>query len=99
MTSTTEITESLQDGFIKALETSQRLTLEAFGAGMSSLKEVLPTARPAVPFAAALVTPEDAINSTFRFAELLLESQKSFLTEMVELAEPITTPVKRGGKD
>ncbi len=98
MTSTTEITESLQDGFIKALETSQRLTLEAFGAGMSSLKEVMPT-RPAVPFAAAIVTPEEAINSTFRFAELLLESQKSFLAEVVELAEPITAPVKKGGKD
>ena len=95
MTTTTEITESLQDGFIKALEAGQRLTLEAFGAGMSSLKEVVPSA-PAMPFAATMVTPEEAINSTVRFAELLLQSQKSFLSEMVGLAEPITASAKKG---
>ncbi len=96
MTSTTEITESLQDGLIKALETSQRLTLEAFGAGVSSLKEVMPTG-PVMPFATTMVTPEEAVNSTFRFAELLLESQKSFVAELVALAQPIATPVKKGG--
>jgi len=93
MTSTMEITETLQDGFIKALETTQRLTLEAVGAGMSSLKQVLPNV-PAVPFAPNMVTPEEAINSTFRFAELFFESQKSFITELVELAEPITSAGK-----
>jgi hypothetical protein len=98
MTSTMEITESIQDGFIKALETGQRWTLEAVGAGMSSLKDVVPS-RPTMPFAATMITPEDAINSTFRFVELVLESQKLFLTEMVELAEPVTASSKKGTKD
>jgi hypothetical protein len=98
MTSTMEISESIQDGFIKALETGQRLTLEAVGAGMSSLKEVVPD-RPTVPFAEALVTPEEAINSMFRFVELLLQSQKSFLTELLDLAEPVTASSKKGTKD
>ncbi len=43
---TIEITETLQDGVLKAIETSQRLTLEAFGAGVSSLDGILPAARP-----------------------------------------------------
>ena len=94
MTSTMEMTENLQDGFIKALETGQRLTLEAFGAGMSSLKETLPTAPP-LPLAGSMVAPEDAIDSTFRFAEMLLAAQKSFLTEMVALMEPLTAGAKK----
>ena len=94
MTTTMEMTETMQDGFMKALETGQRLTLEAFGAGMSSLKETLPTT-PSLPLAGSMVTPGDAIDSTFRFAELLLASQKSFLTEMVALMEPITAGAKK----
>lgn len=93
MTSTMEITENLQDGIIKALETTHRLTLEAVGAGMSSLKQVLPNV-PSVPFAPNMVTPEEAINSTFRFAEMFVESQKSFINELVELAEPIISAAK-----
>jgi hypothetical protein len=93
MTSTMEITETLQDGLIKALETTQRLTLEAVGAGMSSLKQVLPSI-PAVPFAPNVVTPEEAISSTLRFAELCFESQKSFITELVGLTEPVFAATK-----
>jgi hypothetical protein len=90
MTSTMEITESLQDGFLKALETGQRLTLEAFGAGISSLKGAMPTGE-AMPWTESVVSPHDAITSSFRFAELLLESQKAFLGELVALVEPTTT--------
>lgn len=89
MTTTIEITESIQDGVLKALETSQRLTIEALSAGVSSLEGVMPM-RPSVPFANALSTPEEAITATFRFAESLLQSQKSFLTELVSVVEPIT---------
>lgn len=98
MTSTMEFTETLQDGFLKILETGQRLTLEAVGAGVASLKDVMPV-RPEVPLAATMVTPEDAISASFRFAELLMESQKSFLTEMAALAEPITGSAKKVAKD
>ncbi len=82
---TIEITETIQDGVLKAVETTQRLTLEAFGAGVSSLDGLLP-ARPAMPFA-PMITPEEAVGATFRFAESLLVSQKAFLTELVGLAE------------
>jgi hypothetical protein len=83
---TIEITETLQDGVLKAVETTQRLTLEALGAGVSSLDGLLP-ARPSMPFAPPMITPEEALAATFRFAESLLASQKAFLTELVALAE------------
>lgn len=89
MTTTTEITETLQDGLLKAIETGQRLTIEAISAGVSSLEGVLP-ARPSMPFASALTTPDEAISASFRFAESLLQSQKSFLTELVSTIEPVT---------
>ncbi len=82
----TEITETLQDGILKAVETTQRLTLEAFSAGMSSLDGVLPV-RPAMPFATAFASPEQTIAASFRFADLLMASQKSFLTELAAIAE------------
>jgi hypothetical protein len=97
VTSTMEFTETLQDGFLKVLETGQRLTLEAVGAGVASLKDAMPV-RPEMPFAAAMVTPEDAISASFRFADLLMKSQRSFLTEMAALAEPITGSAKKVAK-
>jgi hypothetical protein len=89
MPSTKEITDTFQDGFLKAVETSQRLTLEAIGAGVSSFKGISPT-QPVMPFAAGTVSPHEVISSSFTFVEQLLESQKTFLTQLVDLAEPIT---------
>jgi hypothetical protein len=90
MTTTIEITETIQDGMLKAIETSQRLTIEALSAGVSSLEGVLPS-RPSLPFSSALSTPEETIATTFRFAESLLHAQKSFITELVAVMEPITS--------
>jgi hypothetical protein len=94
MTTTIEITESLQDGFIKALETSQRLTLEAFGAGTASLKETLPTP-PTAPFSGALPTAGELVDATFGFAEKIMKSQKAFVAEMIERAESVAPPAKK----
>ena len=41
-----------------------------------------------MPLATPVVSPEEVIAASFRFAESLLASQKSFLTELVALAEP-----------
>ena len=84
---TIEITETLQDGVLKAIETGQRLTLEALGAGVSSLDGLLPSSA-LTPLGTPLVSPGEFIDSGFRFAESLLASQKSFLSELVLLAEP-----------
>jgi hypothetical protein len=90
MTTTIEITETIQDGLLKAIETSQRLTIEAMSAGVSALEDAVPS-RPSMPFPSALATPEETIATTFRFAESLLQAQKSFMTEVVAVMEPIAS--------
>ncbi len=96
MTTATEFAETLQDGIVKAIETSQRITLEALGATMSTIDGILPE-RPALPFAPALVAPKEAVDTTFRFAEKLLASQKAFMSEIAGLTEPapVAGPVKK----
>ena len=85
MTTATEITESVQSGVLKAIEATQRLTLEAVGAAASTVDSYLPE-RPALPFAAGLVNPQEIIDTGFGFAERLLSSQKAFLTELLATA-------------
>ena len=53
MPTATEITETVQDGIMKVVETSQRLTLEALGAAVSTIDGFLPE-MPKVPFAKSM---------------------------------------------
>lgn len=93
-TTATKLTESVQDGILKAIETGQRLTLEAVGAAVSTIDSVLPQKE--FPFA-DIIAPKEAIASGFRFAERLLDVQKGFLTELVTIAAPTpAAPAKRG---
>jgi hypothetical protein len=87
MAATTELAETVQDGILKAVETSQRIALEAVSAAVSTIDGVLPE-RPAMPFVSSIATPKEAIDTSFRFAERLLDSQKSFLSELVTIAAP-----------
>lgn len=94
MTTTTEITETMQDAILKAIETGQRLTVEAVAAAASSLEGVMPQ-RPMVPFSSELGTPQETIDASFRFAERLLSSQKAFLSELVTVSMPATAPAEK----
>jgi hypothetical protein len=84
MTTALEFVQSLQDGVLKTVETSQRWRLGALKATTSAIEKVLPPAPP-VPFAEYLPTPEDTVELTFGFAERLLAAQHSFATEVAEL--------------
>lgn len=86
MTTATDITETIQDGIVKTVETGQRLTLEALSAAVSTFEGVLPK-RPVPPFTSALA-PKETVESGFRLAERLLESQKAFVGELVKIAYP-----------
>jgi hypothetical protein len=87
---TVEITETVQDGVLKAVETSQRWTLEAFRAAATSVDSVFPE-RPAVPFADRFPSPQEAIDVSFSFFEKLLEAQHSFLNELATITVPQTS--------
>lgn len=94
MPTITEITEAVQDGIMKVVETNQRLAIEAVTAAASTVDGVLPKAS-ALPFE-SLVSSKDVLAMSFGFAERLLESQKSFITELVAIAAPAAPrPAKR----
>lgn len=90
MTTATEMTESVQDGVLKAIEVGQRLTVEAVTAAASTVEGVLPARGSAAtaPWTDGLMSPKDLIETSFRFTERVLESQKAFFTELVTVTAP-----------
>jgi hypothetical protein len=96
MTTATEMTESVQDGVLKAIEVGQRLTVEAVSAAASTFEGVLPArastaAAATAPWTEGLISPKELIETSFRFTERVLESQKAFLAELVTITTPPTT--------
>jgi hypothetical protein len=92
-----EMTEKVQDEVMKALETSQRLTLEALRTTTSAFDGVMPDTSK-IPFADKLPTPAETIEMTFAFTARLLEAQHAFLSSLAEMtAAPATpaTPAKK----
>ena len=97
MTTATELSESVQDGVLKAIEVGQRLTVEAVSAAASTMDGVLP-ARAVAPLSQGPITAQELIDTGFRFTTRLLDSQKAFLSELASVAVPptnITTPNKK----
>jgi len=89
MPTATEIADTVQSGILKAIETSQQLTLDALRAATSTIDGILP-AKFGVPFAPSAQRRQEAIDAGFGFAEKILNSQKAFLSELVT----VTTPAK-----
>ncbi len=82
-----EVTEKVQDGMLKAIETTQGWTLGALQSTSSAFDTFRP--HPAkVPFADQLPTPAQTVEATFSFAGRLLEAQHSFLMGLAEMSMP-----------
>jgi hypothetical protein len=82
-----EVTEKVQDGMLKAIETTQGWTLGA----LKSTSSAFDTFRPdpaKIPFADQLPTPAETVDTTFSFAGRLLEAQHSFLLGLAEMSMP-----------
>jgi len=93
MPTATEITNSVQDGVIKAVETSQRWTLGAVRKTADALDGMLPDP-PKLPLIDRLPSPKQAVDTSFAFVERILAAQHSFASEMATLATrgPSTVP-------
>lgn len=89
-----EMTEKVQDGVMKAVETSQRLTLEALRTTTSAFDGVMPDTSK-VPFVDKLPTASETIDMTFAFTGRLLEAQHAFLSSLVEMSSAPATPAKK----
>jgi hypothetical protein len=81
------MTEKVQDGVIKVMETTQGWTLGA----MKSTAGAFDTFRPdlsRIPMADQLPTPAETVESTFSFADKMLAAQHAFISSMVEITMP-----------
>jgi hypothetical protein len=82
-----ELTEKVQDGLMKAVETSQRWTLEALRTTTAAFDGVIPDTSK-IPFADKLPSASETIDMTFAFTGRLLEAQHAFLSSLVEISAP-----------
>jgi hypothetical protein len=82
-----ELTEKVQDGLMKAVETSQRWTLEALRTTTAAFDGVIPDTSK-IPFADKLPSATETIDMTFAFTGRLLEAQHAFLSSLVEISAP-----------
>jgi hypothetical protein len=90
-----EMTEKVQDGVLKAVETSQAWTLGALRSTSSAFDGIKPDPS-LIPFADKVPTPTESLEVAFGFMGKLLDAQQSFLTGIVEIYAPpmvkVTTP-------
>jgi hypothetical protein len=85
-----EMTEKVQDGVVKVMETTQNWTLGALRSTSSAFDTFRPdTSR--IPMMDKLPTPSETVESTFAFAEKMLAAQHAFVAGMVEISMPEPT--------
>jgi hypothetical protein len=98
MTTPLEITEKIQGGVLKAVETSQSWTLGAMRSTASAFDGIKPDPS-LIPFSDKIPTATETLDATFAFWGKLLEAQHTFLNGIVEVYAPpavkVTTPVKK----
>ncbi len=92
-----EMTEKVQGGVLKAVETSQNWTLGALRSTSSAFDTMKPDAAK-LPFADKLPSPGEAVDVTFGFWSKLLDAQHAFVSGVAEIYTPPTTTVTAAKK-
>jgi hypothetical protein len=87
-----EVTEKIQGGVLKAIETSQSWTLGALRSTSSAFDTFKPDTS-LIPFADKAPSPSEAVDVTFGFWGKLLDAQHSFLSGVVEIYAPVAPTV------
>jgi hypothetical protein len=82
-----EITEKIQGGVLKAVETSQAWTLGALRSTSSAFDGIKPDPS-LIPFADKVPTASETLDVAFGFAGKLLDAQHAFLAGMVDVYAP-----------
>jgi hypothetical protein len=87
MPTAVEITEKIQGGVLKAVETSQAWTLGAMRSTSSAFDGIKPDPS-LIPFADKVPTATETLDVAFGFWGKLLDAQHTFLAEMVDVYGP-----------
>ena len=86
-----EMTEKVQDGVVKVVETTQNWTLGAPRSTSSAFDTFRPdTSR--IPLIDKMPSPKETVESTFSFADRLMSAQHAFISSVVDLSMPEPTP-------
>ncbi len=86
-----EMTEKVQDGVVKAVETTQNWTLGALRSTSSAFDTFRPDAS-RLPFVDKLPTPKETVEATFSFADRLMTAQHAFVSGLVDISMPEPSP-------
>ena len=90
MTSTSTVTQELQDQFLATVRKSQEVALDAIKTMVDTIQNITPKVPSVnVPFADRLPKPEAVVASGYEFAEQLLTSQRKFADEVVKATAPL----------
>jgi hypothetical protein len=82
-----EMTEKIQGGVLKAVETSQAWTLGALRSTSSAFDGIKPDPS-LIPFADKVPTATETLDVAFGFFGKLLDAQHAFLASMVDVYAP-----------
>jgi hypothetical protein len=86
------MTEKIQGGVLKAVETSQSWTLGALRSTSSAFDGIKPDPS-LIPFADKVPTPTETLDVAFGFWTKLLDAQHAFLAGVVDIYMPPATKV------
>ena len=90
MTSTSTMTQELQDQFLSTVRKSQEIALDAIKTMVGTVQGITPKIPSVnVPFSDRLPKPQDVVANGYDFAEQLLSSQRKFADEVVKTAAPL----------
>jgi len=82
--------QDVQEQILSTIRKSQEMALDALKTWVESVQSVtskIPSVD--VPFADRLPNPADVVSSTYKFAEQVLNNQKKFADEVLEVASPL----------
>ena len=87
--STTEYTRAAQDQVLNALKQSQDAVVKAVETWSGAVAK-LPVPPVDVPYSDELPKPEEILETTFEFAQRLLDAQRDFARNVLRAAAPQT---------
>jgi hypothetical protein len=89
MNTVIETITSVEGQIAEAVETVQQPVVDAVSRIVELVEGFLPEDRPSVPFADALPTPAELIDTQYAFARRMLDIQHGFVKSLIDAVAPL----------
>lgn len=87
-TATTDFAQTAQETTLKTIRQSQQAIVEGVKTWANAFEKAIPEA-PALPYSDELPKPQELVQSSFKFAEQLLKTQREFAENILNAAAPV----------